>query len=44
MILILVLNCIPLLLNFGGSLWWVLLGLAAIYIPAQMIGPEDTKK
>jgi hypothetical protein len=44
MILILVLNCIPLLLNFGGSLWWVLLGLAAIWIPAQMIGPEDAEQ
>jgi hypothetical protein len=34
MFVIILLNLIPLLLNFSGSAAWVLLGLAAIFLPS----------
>ena len=36
---ILAINAIPLLMNFGGSFFIVLLAIAAIYYPAKLMGP-----
>jgi endogenous inhibitor of DNA gyrase (YacG/DUF329 family) len=38
---ILVLNAIPLLFNFDGSVAWVVLGLAGIFVPSMYFGPGD---
>jgi ribosomal protein L37AE/L43A len=37
MIAILLLNLIPLVLNFSGSLVWVLLGVGAVYLPSLLL-------
>ncbi|TFW29540.1 DUF4178 domain-containing protein [Massilia horti] len=38
MVAIVLMNLIPLIFNTGGSIGWVLFGLAAIYLPSQFIG------
>jgi ribosomal protein S27E len=37
MVAILLLNAIPLLLNFDGAIGWILLGLAALYVPSLVL-------
>jgi hypothetical protein len=37
MVAILLLNVIPLLLNFSGTIGWLLLGLAALYVPSLVL-------
>jgi hypothetical protein len=37
MLAILMLNLVPLLLNFSGSIAWILLGLAAVYLPSKYL-------
>jgi hypothetical protein len=41
---ILLLNLVPLVLNFSGSIGWVLLGLAAVYVPSLMFGSGGGKQ
>jgi predicted RNA-binding Zn-ribbon protein involved in translation (DUF1610 family) len=41
MIAILLLNLIPLLLNFSGSAAWVLLGVAAVFVPSFYLDSGD---
>jgi hypothetical protein len=44
MLAILMLNIVPVLLNFSGSITWVLLGLAAIFLPSLYIDSGNTKR